>query len=172
MNKLFKSTLLIATMFLASLGMSQTNFSAPRFSASFNGAVETSKAARNTNNTSTSVQYTSTSGNVLESVTVRTIDHDIAVDSTSSQFYRANDTTGTLFPASSSDGTYQGHPYSYGCAHFESNGITFWSMTRYIIVDSRTAIFITLIVPENDVQLSNNETLPEWVRFENSLSIQ
>lgn len=175
MNKLFKSTLLIATMFLASLGMSQTSFSGPRFSASFNGAVKVNAPTRNPANTSTSTSYVSVKGNVVEEVTMRTVDHDIAVDLTSSQFYRdsfASTVSGSTFTNRNSDGTYQGRPYSYGNYSYTDGGVKTWVFARFIIVDSRTVVMIFLQIPESEVQLNDKEVLPEWQRFENSLSIQ
>jgi hypothetical protein len=173
--KLFSKLFAVVTLFIAS-AFAQGTYSAPRFSATFNGSVEVSTRQNQTN---TALGYASAAptanGVAVEFVEVRSIDHDIDVSTVSSDFYRTNHGDQELVEDTRvrSNGTYQGHPYSYGFYNTTINGVQYVQSIRFIIVDSRTAIFISLTEPRADAGLaSSNAVITGWESFEDSLNIR
>jgi len=141
-----------------------TPYSTSAFSATFNGGVETSGYRSSENHSSNSV-YISTNHGVMQRIVVRTVDYDIPVDLTSSNFYADDDTTGGTID-NRSTAVWEGHPYTYTRHLYTVNGVEFSKRTRYIIVNSRTAIFI------QQVSASSYNDQPEWYDFEYSLRIR
>ena len=99
----------------------------------------------------------------------------LAVDYTSSDFYRSTTVFEgeTLSTTYLSNGMYDGHPYSYGCYLSTVEGVDYIRFTRYIIVNSKRAIFISMIM----VNSPNNAKTPAgavqvWQDFENTLVIK
>jgi hypothetical protein len=168
--KSFVMTIILAVML--SVAAVAQNYSTPVFSADFNGAVSVN-SFRNDKNTSTRTRYTSVSGDVHEEVLVVAVDHDIAVDLTSSRFYRDQDANvgETLTTDFNSDGTYQGRVFSYGCFLSRFDGVNYIRLTRYIIVNSRTALFISMSLPNSDARTSEG-AIQAWVDFERTLVIK
>lgn len=167
---------IMAVLVLSVVSAAQsTSFSTSAFSATFNGPVTATGPSRNIANTSTYYQYKSYQNGIWEGVEVRTIDHDIAVDFTSSQFYRANE-TGTLAPEVNGDDYYQGHPFSYGffsdLKGKDGDTATYERCERIIIVNSRTVIFIWMDMETGGMRTANNTAFQPWVDFENSLDIK
>jgi hypothetical protein len=171
--KKFLATLTLALAFVGS-AFAQT-FTTSAFSANFNGAVSTD-TFRSKANTSNNVQYGSFANGITETVIVRTVDHDIPVDLSSSQFYRSNTTDLVLVTKYNSDGTYQGHPYSYGYFTYTNDNVNYVVQERIIIVNSRTAIFISMTMTEaqhaETPNVPNTSTIQVWQDFENSLDIK
>jgi hypothetical protein len=139
-----------------------TPYSTPNFSATFTGPVATST---DTNPTNTTYNYKSSTQNVSQSVFVRIVDHDIAVNHESSNFYANNDSTGGTMSDVKQD-YYQGHPFTYSCHTYDVGGVSWTKRTRYIIVNARTVIFIW------QISLAAYNDTPEWTAFENSLVIK
>lgn len=166
-----KSFVFVVVLLLVAAFAGAQNFSGSRFTATFNGPVSTTTSSNATNS---NLQYTSRSGNVTEGVTVRTVDHDIPVNQSSSQFYRANVVSPYILDSSkNSDGYYQGHPYSYGTFSYTENGVLYYVMERFIVVDSRTAIFIWMSMPASeDTDRTPNNANVRWQDFEYTLNIQ
>ena len=173
------SILAIAGMAFANTGLQTTPYSNSYFSATFNGPVTADAPTRNTNGTSTDYTYysISTDGTVGQMVIVRTIDHDISVDLSSSEFYANDDRTpGPI--TNRSTGDYQGHPLSY--TRREETDITpsVSKRTRFIIVNSREVIFVIQIAPFVDYTVPGNTTAAgvgdqtQWFAFEDSLQIR
>jgi hypothetical protein len=102
---------------------------------------------------------------VSQSVFVRIVDHDIAVNHESSNFYANNDSTGGTMSDVKQD-YYQGHPFTYSCHTYDVGGVSWTKRTRYIIVNARTVIFIW------QISLAAYNDTPEWTAFENSLVIK
>jgi len=146
-------------------GFQTTPYSAPAFSVTFNEPVSV-KTFQSTVGTSTNTLYSSFSHGVYQSVTVRTVDHDIAVDYSSSTFYANENTFGTEDMAYRSTDVWEGHPFTYSRRSNTENGTTHYQRMRYIIVNSRTAIFITQMSSED------YDDRPEWLDFEYSLRIR
>jgi len=134
------------------------------FSATFNGTVE-ANSSRSDNGQSTNYIYESTNHGVTQVVVVRIVDHDIAVDYTSSDFYANDDRTGGTVDQTSRD-HWQGHPFTYTFRHYQREGNDLGKRTRFIIVNSRTVIFIYQIAAYS------YDDRPEWLDFEYSLSIK
>ena len=194
MKKFFTAFTFILALAISSVAKT---YSTPVFSATFNGdvKVETFRNSTNSNtayssfsngitklkvktfrnSTSSNTAYSSFSNGITELVVVRTVDHDIDVNTTSSQFYRANTTGATLVDKFNSDGEYQGHPYSYGLFEYTDSGIAFTERERIIIVNSRTVIFIKMIMTaekaSNEPNTPGND-LQVWQDFENTLNIK
>ncbi len=139
-----------------------TPYSTPNFSATFNGAVATETA---THPNSVSYRYESSAQGVGQTVIVRIVNHDIAVNHESSNFYNNDDPTGGTVSDVKQD-YYQGHPFTYACRTYDVGGVSWTKRTRFIIVNARTAIFIWQIS-----RADYNDTA-EWTAFENSLIIK
>jgi hypothetical protein len=158
------------SLWLAAIGLllsgaafaESTPYSTPNFSATFNGTVAT---GTNTQTNSVSYTYLSSANDVAQKVTVRIVDHDIAVSHESSNFYVNDDRTGGTMSDVKQD-YYQGHPFTYSCHTYDYNGVRLTKRARFIIVNARTVIFI-----EQFSAAAYNDT-PEWTAFENSLIIK
>jgi len=171
--KFMKTIALVAVLFCAAFGTAQT-YSTNLFSVGFNG-TPTVSTTRNQANTSTRTDYRVWDGTVLEQVLVVNIDHTIPVDYTSSDFYRDEDASAgeVLSTANNSQGMYQGRPFSYGCFLSTFNGADEIRMTRYIIVNATTAIFISMELPDAATYpRDTNNAFKGWEDFESSLNIK
>lgn len=164
------SLLAFAGIALASTGLQTTPFETPQFSATFNNTVTLEPASRSKDNQSTNYVYTSYSdtNTTGQAVIVRFVDHDIDVNYTSSDFY-ANDDTSTGTVSNTSNGTYQGHPFTYTARKWNESGVDLIKRTRFIIVNSREVIFIIQIAPDTNNSYGDRE---QWMDFENSLNIK
>ena len=162
MKKLFS---IIALAFALTISAFAQTANTSQFSASFNGPVAVRTYSNPTNNNTE--YFSHDSRGVYQFVTVRTIDGDIAVNTASSDFYMNNERFGGVV-SNVDHGTYQGHPYTY--AFFDKapdgNGGQQSERIRYIIVNSRTVIFIFQIAPESV------EDRDAWVTFEATLNIK
>jgi hypothetical protein len=164
-NFRFYSLWLAAIGFLLSVtafAQQSTPYSTPNFSATFNNAVTTDTSSQ-TN--SVSYSYKSVTESVAQTVTVRIVDHDIAVSHESSNFYANDDRTGGTMSDVKQDYS-QGHPFTYSCHTYDFSGVRLTKRTRFIIVNARTVIFISQISAA-----AYNDTA-EWTAFENSLIIK
>jgi hypothetical protein len=142
-----------------------TPYSTSYFSVAFNGAVSTT-TSRTANNQSSNTTYYSGSHGVSQGVTVRIIDHNIAVDQTSSDFYADNDTTGGTIDSRSTD-VWEGHIFTYTRRLYNApDGTQLSKRSRFIIVNAREVIFIIQICP------ASYEDRNEWLDFEYSLRIK
>jgi hypothetical protein len=145
-------------------GKANTPYSVATFSATFNGAVA---VRTQTNTTSSDVIYTSNNGTVAQLIAVRTVDHDIAVDYTSSDFYANDDRTGgTVDTANTAHNVWEGHPFTYTFRNFMYEDVNLSKRSRYIIVNSREVIFV------EQVSAANYADRDEWLDFEYSLRIK
>jgi hypothetical protein len=170
MKKVFA---LLALTLALSFGAFAQTYNTATFFADFNGSVDVSNFSNETN---TNVSYNSSANGVSEHIIVRTVNHDIDVNLTSSQFYRGNVKDVERIEKFDNDGTYQGHPFSYGYYVYNVDGVRYVLRERFIIVSSREVIFIQMVIPEN---LSDSlpstpgtMTLKVWNDFENSLGIK
>ena len=145
-------------------GKQTTPFSNAQFSATFNGPVSTD-TFRSKSDTSSNTVYGSTNHNVDQVVIVRFVDHDIAVDHTSSDFYADDDRTGGTVANRSSD-VWEDHPFTYTARDFTLDGVDYTERTRFIIVNSREVIFIS------QTRLRDYDDKNEWLDFEYSLRIK
>lgn len=147
-------------------GKATTPYSTSVFSITFNGPVSIETATRNDSNTSTDVMYDSNNGTVSQFVTVRTIDHAIPVDFTSTDFY-VEQQSGCETKTDLSKGYWgDNHPYSYSFCTFFLGDQKYTLRTRYIIVNSTTLLTVQQAAKEND----NNRD--QWMDFECSLRIR
>jgi hypothetical protein len=165
------SLLAFAGVALAGTGLQTTPFETPQFSATFNSTVTLQPASRSKDNQSTNYVYTSYSDTnmISQAVIVRFIDHDIDVNYTSSDFY-ANDDTSTGTISNTSNGTYQGHPFTYTARKWSEGGMAdLIKRTRFIVVNSREVIFIIQIAPDTNRSYGDRE---QWMEFKNSLNIK
>ena len=159
-----KSMFLAASMLVLSAFAVAQTFSNNYFDASFAGAV-TSATSRNNANTSTNYDYTASTSNIFQDIDVRLIDHDIAVDYSSTDFYANIDASrGTVL--SRSAGTYQGHPFTYLCVQYTDGGSVITERNRYIMIGPREVYFVT------QRSLSSYDDKAEWDAFEASLNIK
>ncbi len=146
-------------------GQATTPYATSTFSITFNGPVVIEAAVRNTENTSTDVTYDSNNGNIYQMVTIRTIDHAIPVDFTSSNYYVEHQ-TGCDTKTDLTTGYWDNRPYSYSFCTFSIQGEKYTLRTRYIIVDSTTMLRVQQVAKEDD----NNRDA--WLDFEYSLRIR
>ena len=146
-------------------GAATTPFATNVFSATFNGPVTTGSAVRNSTDTSTDVTYVSYTSLIAQGVVVRSIDHAIAVDYTSSDFY-VNDLTGCDTKANISQGSWDNRPYTYVFCTYTAGGQTYTLRVRFIIVNSTTVLFIKQLALEAD------NDRDQWLDFEYSLRIR
>jgi len=174
-------TLVLSLLAIFGIAKASPNFqtqtySTSTFSATFNGPVTASSTQHATN---TDYNYFSSSNGVMQMITVRFINHDIAVDQTSADFYANDDASG----GSGSTGgevtnrsidSYQGHVFTYTRRHSFADGIDYAKRTRFIIVNSREMMFVTQVVPFEDLSgpVVGNGDQPQWIEFEDSLNIK
>lgn len=148
-------------------GKQTTPVSNQYFSVTFNGSIITD-TSRSTDNQSSNYAYASMDHDVIQIVIVRFVDHDIAADYTSSDFYANDDTTGgpgAVIDTRSQD-TWEGHPFTYTRRLYTDKGVQTSKRTRYIIVNSREVIFVEQIAP---AAYADHD---EWLDFEYSLRIK
>jgi hypothetical protein len=170
------SLLVIVGIATASPNFQTQPFATNNFSAVFNGPVTETTIQHATN---TDYEYYSASDGVQQQITVRFITHDISVDQTSADFYANDDaaggsgSTGGIVTNRSID-TYQGHPFTYTRRHSFANGLDYAKRTRFIIVSAREVIFVTQVVPFQDLSTTaaGNGDQPQWIDFEDSLDIK
>ena len=175
--KKFLSSLFLALVLSASAlaqyptspntGAATTPYTTSVFSATFNGPVTAEDTVRNTENTSTDQVFLSinSGGTIAQAVTIRTIDHAIAVDYTSSDFY-VNDLSGCDTKTNISQGSWDSRPYSYVFCTYSSEGNTYTMRVRFIIVNSTTVVFV------RQLALEANNDRDQWLDFEYSLRIR
>jgi hypothetical protein len=164
-NFRFYSLRVVAIGFLLSVtsfAQQSTPYSTPNFSATFNNTVTTDNSSQTS---SVSYIYKSVTQSVGQMVTVRIVDHDIAVSHESSNFYANDDRTGGTMSDVKQD-YYQGHPFTYSCHTYDFKGTSLTKRARVIIVNARTVIFI-----EQISAAAYNDTA-EWTAFEDSLVIK
>jgi hypothetical protein len=162
-----KKFLAFAVLMLSSmLATAQTSFSNNYFSAQFSGGPVTSTTTLNDARTSTNYDFTSVNSNVAQTVDVRLIDHDIAVDLSSSNFYADLDNARGVV-MSRSTGVYQGHPFTYTFTKVtRADQSTYSVRTRYIIVSPRVTIWV---IQSSSMQYEDQAI---WEAFEDSLNIK
>jgi hypothetical protein len=180
--KLFKSIALALTLLFASValadqyptspntGKQTTQFNSNQFTALFNGEVTVSELKQNDAKTSQYRSYTSSSNGVTQQVLLKFITAgDIAVDYTSSNFY-ANQFVpvvgGVEDMSNRSQGVWEGHPFTYAYVSGETDGVAWVTRTRYIIVNSREALFIS------QTSSGTTDDRNQWLDFEYSLRIK
>ena len=146
-------------------GKATTPYSTSVFSATFNGPVSILNVGRNNDNTSSDVAYTSDNGKIAQYAIVRTIDHAIPVNFTSSDFYVQHQ-TGCDTKTDLTQGTWDNRPYSYSFCTFSIEGVKYTLRTRYIIVNPTTVLMIKQLAKEDD------NIRDEWLDFEYSLRIR
>jgi hypothetical protein len=111
------------------------------------------------------VGYNSDNGEVVQFITVRTIDHAIAVDFSSSDFY-VNDEKGCESKKNITRGTWDNRPFTYDFCTFLVQGQRCTLRTRYIIVNPTTVILI------QQASLESYDDQSEWEFFESTLNIR
>ena len=171
-----KKFVLAMMLFVATLGFAQSTYSTQTFSADFTGPVTVSSLINDAKTSSRTFYFAQSNGITESVITVDIItDGVLAVDYTSSDFYRSNTVFEgeTLSTTTLSNGMYNGHPYSYGCYLSTVEGVNYIRFTRYIIVNSKRAIFISMIM----VNSPNSAKTPAgavqvWQDFENTLVIK
>lgn len=146
-------------------GLQTTPYSTPNFSAIFNGTVKVSGVERSEDNQSSNTVYSSLNNYSLQTIIVRFIDHDIAVNQASADFYADDDRVGGTI-TNRSTGTWEGHIYTYTMHHYVKDGYSLTQRCRYIIVNSREVIFLEQISSEDYADHD------EWLDFEYSLRIK
>jgi hypothetical protein len=146
-------------------GLQTTPYSTSTFSATFNGPVKVLDSYRSEDNQSSNTVYSSVNENAAQIIIVRFIDHDIAVNQESADFYADDDRVGGTI-TNRSTGSWEGHIYTYTMHHYVKDGYALTQRCRYIIVNSREVIFIEQISSED----YNDQN--EWLDFEYSLRIK
>jgi hypothetical protein len=154
------SLFFIVTLF-AALTTAQTPFSNDYFSATFNGPVSTGSARQAT---STTTAWYSGNNGVYQYVVVRVVDHDIAVNQTSADFYADTDTASGGAIENRSTDTWEGHPVTYtGRKYTDPQGFVMFKRARFIIENSRTVISI------QQFALYSLDDKDQWQNFVSSL---
>ncbi|MGA3334848.1 MAG: hypothetical protein ABSC62_11870 [Terracidiphilus sp.] len=143
-----------------------TPYSTPQFSATFNGPVTAQPPARtSTTNNSVDLFYSSEVNGVEQIVAIRTMDGPAytTADFSSSDFYAQQiAATGTL--EDSSQGRYQGYPFSYTKALMtQQDGSKMVQRDRFIILGDRTMAFVRMTAPRD------RDGDAVWETFANSL---
>lgn len=167
---MFLALFLFAGIALAQTGLQTTPYATNYFSATFDGPVDVQGPVRSEDNQSTNYIYLSSSMTASQRIVVRFVDHDIAVDFTSSDFYANDDTVGGVITNRSQD-YYQGHPFTYTRHHYTYNGVEMSKRTRYIIVNSREVIFVEQFAPFVEGPYGTGDQ-PQWFDFEGTLNIK
>jgi hypothetical protein len=152
-------------------GLQTTFYNTNNFSNTFNGPVTAKDVYRSADNQSSNYQYISYTDDVAESVIVRFIDHDISVDTTSSDFYADDDSSGGTIDSRRTgtwcrEGTNQTIPFTYTHRTYTYNGQQLQKRVRYIIAGPREVVFIT------QISKADYGDQAEWLEFANTLRIQ
>lgn len=163
------SLLAIAGIASANTGLQNTPYATQQFSAVFDGPVEVEAMQRSADGQSSNYSYFGHNGTVGQTITVRFVDHDIAVDFTSSDFYADDDKTGGVVE-NRSTGMWQGHPFTYTRRHYTDQGVELSKRTCYIIVNKREVIFVVQIAPYQ-IGPEGTPDQPQWYDFVYSLNI-
>jgi hypothetical protein len=151
---------------LQSVGVFTNNY----FSTNFVGQVETSQA-RNDSNTSSQYYFDAHNDNVLQSVDIRLVDHDIpyGLDATNyyanDDFNRRQQSTPGATAGNRSTGVYQGHPFTYQVITYTINGVVFTERNRYIYINAREVYFVV------QTSLAAYDDSSEWGTFANAMNI-
>lgn len=152
----------ILLMFGSVLAAQTTPYTTPQFSANFNGPV-TTFADTNTAKTSTDNFFTSTRNGVEQMISVRIVDHDIAVDKDSTDFYAGQAQKAVNWGSSSllehKEGSYQGHSWAY--VYLQSPNNTRKRRIWITIVNSRTVLMILQEAPMKTDDQSDWETISD-----------
>jgi hypothetical protein len=147
-------------------GYATTPYTGSHFAVTFNDSVSVTTTRTDSHSETT---YDSFNHGVLETITVRTIDHDIPADNSSLEFYLGGFCDGKegckRDTSVNQQGNWCGHSYSYGYYEMPISGTPYHHRERAIIVDSRTVLFIGQTAPDG------YEDRDEWMDFEYSLRI-
>jgi hypothetical protein len=138
-----------------------TPYSAPNFSTIFNSPVTTT-SRRNNAGTSTDYFYNAKNNKDIEQVvTVRTVDHDIDLDKSSTDFY-AGQASKNMALDDRKDGIYQGHMY----VSVQVHNATRERKVRVILVNSRTVLILFQQAPVG------TDDSADWNTLVNSLVVK
>jgi hypothetical protein len=138
-----------------------TPYSTPQLSATFNGPV-TVDVDRNKENTSTDTEYSSSSGDIYQMLSVRTVTaKDLDVSQDTLDFY-VEQALGDAKPLDRKNGTYQEHIGEY--VSFNKSDFQ-WRMW-FIIVNPRTVLIV------NELAAAGANDGAAWSTFSDSLVIK
>jgi hypothetical protein len=150
-----------AFLLLSAFAVAQsTPYSAPNFSTIFNSNVTTT-SRRNNAGTSTDYFYNAKNKDIEQVVTVRTVDHDIDLDKSSTDFY-AGQASKNMTLDDRKDGVYQGHIYVSVLVH----NATRERKVRFILVNSRTVLMLFQQAPVG------TDDSADWSTLVNSLVVK
>jgi hypothetical protein len=153
---------------LSSIAAAQsTPYQSEIFTATFNGPIQV-HLDHNTQGTSTDKHF-STTGTIQQTITVRTVDHDIDVDKAATDFYATQTLkNGARTLLSRQDGVYKKkHPWTLiTFADTRDNVITRWH-TWFIIIDSRTVMIVAQVAIMGD-----HDDNSDWATLIDSLNIK
>lgn len=138
-----------------------TPYSHPRFSATFNGPVSF-KTSQNIQKTSTNNGWSSENDGVYQQLTIRDIDHNVEVSQASTDFYVNQIVPLAQVLEAPTNGTYQGHPWSF--IHYNKDGET-WHQW-FIIVNANTVFVLSQLVNPGQ------DDSADWATFSKSLVIK
>ena len=165
-----KSMFLAATLFVLSAFAVAQNFTNNYFSTTFVGTVETNQN-RNDSNTSTNYYYDSRNANVMQSVDIRFVDHDIPYGTASTDFYANDDFNrmATSYPGATfsnrTTGVFQGHPFTYQVINYTYNGTALTVRNRYVYIGAREVYFVS------QTSLASYDDSSEWGALANQMNI-
>jgi hypothetical protein len=163
----------VVLLLAAFAGAQSTTYSTANFSATFLGPVRASSPDRNVQNTSTSQYYSSVHNGVEETVSDRTVDHDIPVDQSSLDFYAG----GALKDADDDKGkvlddrqysTFQGHISVCVNLHFTEQGVVQRRRVCYILAGPRHVFALW----QQAAASQDDGGLADWTTFTRSLVIK
>jgi hypothetical protein len=137
-----------------------TPYSAPNFSAIFNSPVTTS-SSRNNAGTSTDYFYNAKNKDIEQAVCLRTIDRDIDLDKSSTDFY-AGQAAKNMTLDDRKDGVYQGHMY----VSVQVHNATMERKVRVILVNSHTVLMLFQQAPVG------TDDSADWNTLVNSLVVK
>jgi len=160
-----KSLMFVAVLLLSAFAVAQsTPYSNKVFSATFVGPVTETAADRNMQNTSTSVFYNAAANGVYQSVSIRTVDHDIPVDQSSLDFYADGAAKNGYVQDDRKNVSLQGHIGIYINLH--NTDITGTTRRRvwYIIVSPRQVL---ALMTEGDATVDDG-AVTAWTTFTES----
>jgi len=134
------------------------------FDATFVGAV-TSATSRSTANTSTNYDFTASDTNIFQDIDVRLVDHDIAVDYSSTDFYADIDARQRR-SARAVNRRVSGTPLHLHLCEVHGRWSVLTERDRYIMIGPREVYFIT------QRSLASYDDKAQWDAFESSLNIR
>src|ERR1700674_1773030 len=159
-TKRFSSIALLVVLFAGVAFAQSTPYSAPRFSAPFNGPVKY-ETDQNDAKTSVNNEWSSSADGIFQQLTIREIAKGVDVNQATLDFY-VNQALDKSTAIERTNGVYQGHIWGYASYNQDGEQWRMW----FIVVDSNTVFVLS------ELTATGNNDSANWATFSKSLVIK